>query len=285
MTDPVETALLITVPAAEPVVGRHRSRLDRAARVGDPAHVTVVFPFVPFAALREADLAALTDVARAVPAFTLHHHTVEDLRVAETAVVRQLPVTQRVEAISLWAGPSLLTEEPGWRQVGSFPLGRARPAGLLDVPVGSDHRSWSHPSDTRGWCAHPTGWTLAPMSDTLGAHLARAIADKDESGMRALLAPEVDFRGLTPGRTWEGSSPDEVVDTVLGHWFKESDRIVGDTVTEGEVVGDTERVSYRFDLENADGSHVAEQQVYYRSTPEGDRIGYLRVLCSGFRPR
>jgi 2'-5' RNA ligase len=182
VSDPVETALLVTVPAAEPVVGRHRSRLDRAARVGVPAHVTVVFPFVPFAALGAAELAALTEVARAVPAFTLeleqvgwfgeevvflrpdpsapvldlvarvgeafpdfppyagahdevvphltvghltdgHGHTVEDLRVAEAAVVRQLPVTQRVEAISLWAGPPLLTEEPGWRQVGSFPLG------------------------------------------------------------------------------------------------------------------------------------------------------------------
>ena len=123
------------------------------------------------------------------------------------------------------------------------------------------------------------------MTQSLGGRLARAIADKDEAALRSLLADDVDFRGLTPGRTWEGTSPDEVVDTVLGHWFEPSDRIVGADISEGEVVGDTERVSYRFDLENGDGAHVAEQQVYYRPAPDAERIGYLRVLCSGFRPR
>lgn len=34
-----ETALIIPVPAAEPVVGALRSRLDRAAAWGVPAHV------------------------------------------------------------------------------------------------------------------------------------------------------------------------------------------------------------------------------------------------------
>ena len=122
------------------------------------------------------------------------------------------------------------------------------------------------------------------MSVTLGGRLARAIADKDEAGLRALLAADVDFKGLTPGRVWEGFSPDDVLDIVLGHWFEESDRIVGDHADDGEAVGDTERVSYRFDIDNADGSHVVEQQVYYRATDDG-RIGYARVVCSGFRPR
>ena len=122
------------------------------------------------------------------------------------------------------------------------------------------------------------------MTQTLGGRLARAIADKDESALRGLLADDVDFKGLTPGRLWEGTGPDEVVDAVFGHWFEESDRIVGDDIIEGEVVGDTARVSYRFDLENDGGAHVAEQQVYWRGSPDGERIGYLRVLCSGFRP-
>jgi 2'-5' RNA ligase len=40
-----ESAILVPVPEAEPVVGRLRDRLDRAALWGVPAHVTVLFPF------------------------------------------------------------------------------------------------------------------------------------------------------------------------------------------------------------------------------------------------
>jgi hypothetical protein len=124
------------------------------------------------------------------------------------------------------------------------------------------------------------------MSESLGLRLARAIADKDETALRGVLADDVDFRGLTPGRAWEASNPDEVVDIAFGHWFTESDGIVSDDVSEGEPVGDTSRVSYRLEIDNAAGEHVVEQQVYYRGA-EGDagRIGYARVVCSGYRPR
>ena len=40
--EPAETAVLVPVPEAERVVGRHRARLD-----GVPAHVTVLFPLGP----------------------------------------------------------------------------------------------------------------------------------------------------------------------------------------------------------------------------------------------
>lgn len=123
------------------------------------------------------------------------------------------------------------------------------------------------------------------MSETpsLGARLAHAIAAKDEAALRAVLAADVDFRGLTPGRTWEGTGPDAVVETVLGSWFEPADEIerVVD-VAERDDVADTSHVSYRFDLVNPDGAYVAEQQVYYRGT---DTIEHLRVMCSGFRPR
>jgi hypothetical protein len=42
-----ESALLIAVPSAEPAVARHRSRLDSSAPMGIPAHVTVLYPFLP----------------------------------------------------------------------------------------------------------------------------------------------------------------------------------------------------------------------------------------------
>jgi hypothetical protein len=40
------SALIVEVPAAEPVVARHRERLDSSAPLGIPAHVTVLYPFM-----------------------------------------------------------------------------------------------------------------------------------------------------------------------------------------------------------------------------------------------
>ena len=121
------------------------------------------------------------------------------------------------------------------------------------------------------------------VTETLGTRLAHAIAAKDEAALRGLLADDVDFKGLTPGRVWEGTGPDDVVEAVFGSWFGPSDTIerVVD-VAERDPVGDTAHVSYRFDLSNATGTYVAEQQAYYRG---GDSIEHLRVMCSGFRPR
>ena len=54
-----ETALLVTVPAAEPAVSRHRARLDEAARDGVPAHITVLYPFLSPAGIDNTLHAAL----------------------------------------------------------------------------------------------------------------------------------------------------------------------------------------------------------------------------------
>jgi hypothetical protein len=53
MTAPVatETAIVVPVPQAETAVGEHRNVLDRAAAWGVPAHVTVLYPFLPPAQL------------------------------------------------------------------------------------------------------------------------------------------------------------------------------------------------------------------------------------------
>ena len=42
----MESALLVPVAAAEPVVGRWRERLDPSAAWGVPAHITVMYPFI-----------------------------------------------------------------------------------------------------------------------------------------------------------------------------------------------------------------------------------------------
>ena len=45
--DRLESALLVPVPEAEPSVRRHRLRHDSIALRGVPAHITVLYPFVP----------------------------------------------------------------------------------------------------------------------------------------------------------------------------------------------------------------------------------------------
>jgi hypothetical protein len=122
------------------------------------------------------------------------------------------------------------------------------------------------------------------MPESIAERLVHAIAGHDAPALAGLLAAEVDFRGLTPGRFWEARTPDEVVDVVLGHWFAETDHIDEvRTVEHGDDVGDTHRVGYRFDITNPDGHSTVEQQVYYRTTD--GHLSYLRVVCSGFRPR
>ena len=110
-----------------------------------------------------------------------------------------------------------------------------------------------------------------------------AIVARDEEALRGSLASKVDFKGLTPGRFWEADDPGGVRDVVLGHWFEDQDKVVAvRDVTEGQVA-DTLRIGYQLDLECPDGPYVVEQQAYYRTGPDG--IDYLRIVCSGFRPR
>lgn len=41
-----QTAVIVPIPAAEPLVGHWRAQLDPAAAVGVPAHVTLIYPFL-----------------------------------------------------------------------------------------------------------------------------------------------------------------------------------------------------------------------------------------------
>jgi 2'-5' RNA ligase len=65
-----QSALVVLAPAAEPAVGEHRARLDASARDGVPAHLTVLYPFLPPALIDDAALASLAALFAAVPAFT-----------------------------------------------------------------------------------------------------------------------------------------------------------------------------------------------------------------------
>jgi hypothetical protein len=116
----------------------------------------------------------------------------------------------------------------------------------------------------------------------LGSAFAEALSNKDFDTVAELLHPEVDFRGLTPGRNWEAHNPQEVVDGILTQWFEPSDEIDELLGVETDAVADRQRVGYRFRVHNPDGTYIVEQQAYLEE--RDGKIGWMRVLCSGFRP-
>jgi 2'-5' RNA ligase len=70
------TALIAEIPAAEPAVDAHRATLDRAASWGVPAHITLVFPFLPPDAVNPAVLTVVREIVAAQPGFDL---TLDDI--------------------------------------------------------------------------------------------------------------------------------------------------------------------------------------------------------------
>jgi ketosteroid isomerase-like protein len=120
------------------------------------------------------------------------------------------------------------------------------------------------------------------VQSPLGAAFAEAFAAKDFEAVAALLHPDVDFRGLTPNRTWQASAPGQVVDEILRMWLEDSDVVEEVLDVQSDTVADTARVGYRLRGHNPDGPFVMEQQAYLRE--RDGRIGWMRVLCSGMRP-
>jgi len=118
--------------------------------------------------------------------------------------------------------------------------------------------------------------------DTAGARFARGLAAKDSDGIRDLLHPEIDVRGLTRNRAWEASGPDAVITLLLRDWFEDSDEIEALEHLETDAFSDCERVGYRFRVDRPGGRSLVEQQVYL--TARDGKIDWMRIVCSGFRP-
>ncbi|HXM54338.1 MAG TPA: 2'-5' RNA ligase family protein [Candidatus Dormibacteraeota bacterium] len=68
MSDPRESALIVPVPEAEPLVGAWRERYDDSARTGVPAHLTLLYPFLDPHEIRPADLDQLAQLFASTPA-------------------------------------------------------------------------------------------------------------------------------------------------------------------------------------------------------------------------
>jgi hypothetical protein len=117
---------------------------------------------------------------------------------------------------------------------------------------------------------------------TLGAEFAKALAAKDFARIRELLHPEIDFRGMTPSRNWEAGDSDTVIGEVLQQWFEDEDEIQSLESLETDSFADRERVGYRYAVRCPDGNYLVEQQAYLAE--RDGRIGWMRVVCSGYRP-
>jgi hypothetical protein len=121
------------------------------------------------------------------------------------------------------------------------------------------------------------------MPNEIGEQFAEALAKKDVPTLLDVLDPEIDFRGLTPGRFWEASSATALVDDIiLGAWFEADDHIDALEHVELGSVADRDRVAYLLRISTPDGTFVVEQQAYFGV--ENGRINWLRILCSGYRP-
>ncbi len=61
------SAVVVPVPETEPIVARWRKRFDHSAAEGMPAHITVLFPFLPPSRLTDDVLAKLREICAMVP--------------------------------------------------------------------------------------------------------------------------------------------------------------------------------------------------------------------------
>jgi ketosteroid isomerase-like protein len=114
------------------------------------------------------------------------------------------------------------------------------------------------------------------------ADLVKAVVARDFLGAQALMDPEVNFRAMTPKRTWEADDPPGVGE-VLRAWFEHPEREVERVEpTEPGSVEDTARVGWRVYGTEAGKPFVYEQQAFLRE--DGGKVVWMRVMCSGPRP-
>ena len=115
----------------------------------------------------------------------------------------------------------------------------------------------------------------------LGRRFVEALAIKDAEALRAVMHPEVDFRGLTPNRFWEAHDRDAVLEILFGAWFEPHDELDELVLMQSDAFADREQIRFRFRGRNRDVPMIVEQQAYL--TERDGLIGWMRVVCSGQR--
>jgi hypothetical protein len=127
----------------------------------------------------------------------------------------------------------------------------------------------------------PTSSATDPRTELLGAAFALALARRDFAQLAELLCPDIEFRALTPRRAWEAATVPDTLH-ILGTWFDVATVVDDVLAVRTHAVGDRHCVTYRFAGEQPQGRFVVEQHAYY--TEREERVGWMRLLCSGFRP-
>jgi hypothetical protein len=122
----------------------------------------------------------------------------------------------------------------------------------------------------------------ATRDQRAGPAFAHALAAREFDKLQLLLDPEVEFRALTPRRSWEADGDSPTVE-LFRKWFDEATVIERVEQVDLDSVGDRQHLVYRFSGHDDDAPFVIEQQVYF--TERDGRIDWMRMMCSGFRPR
>ena len=94
----METAVLLSVPEAEPVVGSWRDQGDPAAALGIPAHVTLLYPFLPLEQVDAGVLGELEWFFHGVDAFDVAFDHVREL--ADSGVLYLDPVGRELDELA-----------------------------------------------------------------------------------------------------------------------------------------------------------------------------------------
>ena len=111
-----------------------------------------------------------------------------------------------------------------------------------------------------------------------------AIVAQDREGLLALMAPRVRMRGMAPGRTWDSSDAETLVDEVLlGDFFGPETEITGLTWSSTGHVQDINSASYQLQMRKDGVDLECVQHTFF--DVEAGRIHGLHLLCSGFLPR
>ncbi len=118
------------------------------------------------------------------------------------------------------------------------------------------------------------------MTASLGQAFAEAFTAMEEGRLGGLLHAEVDFRALTPNKTWQAKGPDDVVSEVIRPWLADAEAIDELVDVTTHEFSDTESVTYRFRGRDSEGEYVCEQHAYL--TERDGLIDWMRVVCSGF---
>ena len=119
-------------------------------------------------------------------------------------------------------------------------------------------------------------------ADGLGRAFVDAIVAKDRRALEAVLAPSIEFRGVTPNHLWEATDPEGVTQIVFGSWFEPHDHVrqVLDVTT--EAFADRHTLHYRLLVDSEGDPCIVEQHGYFDALD--GRITKLNLVCSGFRP-